>query len=55
MALANYYLARSYEANGRPKKAMKTYQSAYGKEEVAFITVDFMLKKADLIKQDFGY
>lgn len=55
MALGNYYLARSYEANGRPKKAMKTYQSAYGKEGVAFITVDFMLKKADLIKQDFGY
>ncbi|UZH56433.1 esterase [Salinimicrobium tongyeongense] len=55
MALANYYLARSYEASGKTKKAMKTYQSAYGKEEVAFITIDFMLKKADLIKQDFGY
>ncbi|MCY2686297.1 alpha/beta hydrolase [Salinimicrobium sp. TH3] len=55
MALGDYYLARSYEANGRPKKAMKTYQSAYGKEEVAFVTIDFMLKKADLIKQDFGY
>ena len=53
--LGNYYLGRSYEANGRPKKAMKTYQSAYGKQEVAFATVDFMLKKADLIKQDFGY
>lgn len=55
MALGNYYLARSYEANGQPKKAMKMYQGAYGKEEVAFVTVDFMLQKAELIKQDFGY
>lgn len=54
-ALGTYYLARAYEASGRPKKAMKTYQSAYGQEEIAFITVDFMLKKAELIKQDFGY
>ena len=55
MTLGDYYLARSYEANGQPKKAMKTYQGAYGKEEVAFVTIDFMLQKADLIKQDFGY
>ncbi len=55
MTLGNYYLARSYEANGQPKKAMKAYQGAYGKEEVAFVTIDFMLQKADLIKQDFGY
>lgn len=54
-ALGTYYLARAYEATGKPKKAMKTYQSAYGQEEVAFVTVDFMLKKAELIKQDFGY
>lgn len=54
-ALGTYYLARSYEANGRTKKAMKTYQSAYGQEEVAFVTIDFMLKKAELIKEDFGY
>jgi uncharacterized protein len=54
-ALGTYYLARSYEATGKTKKAMKTYQSAYGQEEVAFVTVDFMLKKAELIKEDFGY
>lgn len=53
--LGTYYLARAYEAGGQPKKAMKTYQSAYGQEEVAFITIDFMLQKAELIKQDFGY
>lgn len=54
-ALGTYYLARSYEATGRSKKAMRTYQSAYGQEEVAFVTIDFMLQKAELIKEDFGY
>lgn len=54
-ALGTYYLARAYEATGRSKKAMRTYQSAYGQEEVAFVTVDFMLQKAELIKEDFGY
>ncbi|NJY61236.1 esterase [Salinimicrobium sp. CDJ15-81-2] len=54
-ALGTYYLARAYEATGRSRKAMRTYQSAYGQEEVAFVTVDFMLQKAELIKEDFGY
>ena len=54
-ALGTYYLARAYEATGRSRKAMRTYQNAYGQEEVAFITVDFMLEKAELIKKDFGY
>jgi len=34
---------------------MRTYQSAYDKEEVSFITVDLMLDRADKIKEDFGY
>ncbi|WP_424492532.1 alpha/beta hydrolase [Salinimicrobium sp. GXAS 041] len=53
--LGTYYLARSYEELGRPKKAMRTYQNAYGQQEIAFITTDFMLKKAEKIKEDFGY
>lgn len=53
--LGTYYLARSYEENGRPKKAMRTYQNAYGQQEIAFVTTDFMLKKAEKIKRDFGY
>ena len=53
--LGTYYLARSYEEMGDPKKAMRTYQNAYGQQEIAFLTVDFMLKKAALIKEDFGY
>lgn len=53
--LGDYYLGRYYEEAGEPKKAMKTYQSAFDKEEVDFITVDLMLDKADKIKEDFGY
>lgn len=53
--LGTYYLARSYEENGNPRKAMRTYQNAYGQQEVAFLTTDFMLKQAEAIKNDFGY
>lgn len=53
--LGDYYLARFYEETGQPKKAMRTYQAAYDKEEVDFITTDLMLDRADKIKQDFGY
>lgn len=53
--LGNYYLARFYEETGESKKAMRTYQSAYTLDEIAGITKDEMLEKADLIKADFGY
>lgn len=53
--LGDYYMARFYEETGEPKKAMRTYQGAFDKEEVEFITVDLMLDKADKIKEDFGY
>lgn len=53
--LGNYYLARFYEETGEPKKAMRTYQTAYTLKEIAGITKDLVLEKADLIKADFGY
>lgn len=53
--LGDYYLGRVYEETGEPKKAMKTFQGAYDKEEVDFITMDKLLDKADKIKADFGY
>ncbi|MFT7071684.1 alpha/beta hydrolase [Patiriisocius sp. Uisw_017] len=53
--LGPYFLARYYEENGDPKKAMRTYQAGFDKEEVDFITIDMMLDKADKIKDDFGY
>ncbi|WP_274474251.1 alpha/beta hydrolase [Mangrovimonas aestuarii] len=53
--LGNYYLARFYEENNDPKKAMKTYRSAYILQETAGLTKDMMLEKAESIKADFGY
>jgi predicted alpha/beta superfamily hydrolase len=53
--LGNYYLAQFYEKTGEPKKAMRTYRSAYILEEIGGITKDLMLDKADDIKADFGY
>ncbi|TYA60123.1 alpha/beta hydrolase [Formosa maritima] len=53
--LGTYYLARFYEETGEPKKAMKTYQSAFALEEIGGITKDLVLEKADEIKADFGY
>lgn len=53
--LGNYYLARFYEESGQPKKAMRTYRSAYILNEIGGITKDLMLDKADEIKADFGY
>lgn len=53
--LGSYYIARFFEETGEPKKAMRTYQSAYALDEIAGITKDLVLEKADLIKEDFGY
>ncbi|MDP5157487.1 MAG: alpha/beta hydrolase-fold protein [Flaviramulus sp.] len=53
--LGLYYIARFYEETGEPKKAMRTYQSAYTLDEIAGITKDLVLERADLIKADFGF
>jgi len=53
--LGNYYLGRFYEETGEPKKAMRTYKSAYILEEIGGYTKDDMLDRADAIKRDFGY
>jgi hypothetical protein len=53
--LSHYYLGRFYEETGEPKKAMRTYQSAYILDEIAGISKDEMLERADAIKADFGY
>jgi uncharacterized protein len=53
--LASYFDARYEEEIGNPKRAMRSYQNAYGQEPIAFLTVDFMLDKAEAIKRDFGY
>jgi uncharacterized protein len=53
--LGSYYMAKSLEERGKTKKAMRMYESAYDKKEAGFITADFMIRKAEVIKKDFGY
>ncbi|MGB8704550.1 MAG: alpha/beta hydrolase-fold protein [Gillisia sp.] len=53
--LATFFEARYEEETGNPKKAMRDYQKAYGQQPIAFLTVDFMMDKAQKIKDDFGY
>ncbi len=53
--LGGYYLARFYEEMGEPKKAMRTYETAYTLKEIGGITKDLLVEKIDLIKEDFGY
>ncbi|WP_347923555.1 alpha/beta hydrolase-fold protein [Pontimicrobium sp. SW4] len=53
--LGSYYLGRFYEETGEPKKAMRTYKSAYILEEIGGYTKDEMLERADAIKRDFGF
>ena len=55
MNMGDYFLGRYYEEIGEPKKAMRTFQGAFDKEETDFITVDMLLDRADKIKADFGY
>ncbi len=53
--LGHYYLGRFYENTGKPKKAMKTYQSAYTLDDIGGITKDQVLELSHEIKADFGF
>lgn len=53
--LGYYYIAQVLEYSGKPKKAMKVYQSAYLLEEISFLTQELLLEKVKKIKKDFGY
>lgn len=53
--IGHYYIGRYFEESGNAKKAMRTFQAAFDREEVDYITVDLLLDRADKIKSDFGY
>jgi hypothetical protein len=53
--LGNYYIARFYEETGEPKKAYKTYQSAFILNELGGISKDLVIAKAQSLKEDFGF
>lgn len=48
--LADYELGQMYEKQGDYKKAAKSYQTAFQKEEIGDLTKDMMLEKADEMK-----
>ena len=48
--LYDYEMAMMYEKTGDLKKAIKSYQNAFQKEEIGDLTKDIMLDKADELK-----
>ena len=53
--LGAYYLGRSLEGNGAPKKAMRTYESALVLKDIGNVNKDMLMMRAQRIKDDFGY
>lgn len=52
--LATFFEARFEEETGNPRRAIKSYMNAYGQEPIGYLTVDFMLDKAENLKKDNG-
>lgn len=53
--LGFYFEAEYYEQLGEPKKALRTFEKAFGMDEIDFLTKDMALEKIDALKADFGY
>lgn len=53
--LGFYFEGEYYEQLGEPKKALRTFEKAFGMDEIDFLTKDMALEKIDALKADFGY
>jgi len=53
--LGFYFEGEYYEQMGDPKKALRTFEKAFGMEEIDFLTKEMALEKIDALKADFGY
>jgi len=53
--LGFYFEGEYYEQLGEPKKALRTFEKAFGMEEIDFLTKDMALEKIDALKADFGF
>jgi len=53
--LGFFFEGEYYEQMGEPKKALRTFEKAFGMEEIDFLTKDLALEKMDALKADFGY
>ncbi|UNY99984.1 alpha/beta hydrolase-fold protein [Zhouia spongiae] len=47
--------AEYYEQMGEAKKSMRSYEKAFGMQEIDFITKDLALQRIQSIKEDFGW
>jgi len=53
--LGFYFEGEYYEGLGEAKKALRTFEKAFGMQEIDFLTKDLALEKIDALKADFGY
>ncbi|MCM4166739.1 hypothetical protein KCTC52924_01590 [Arenibacter antarcticus] len=53
--LGFYFEGEYYEQLGEPKKALRTFEKAFGMAEIDFLTKEMALEKIDALKADFGY
>ncbi|HET8837817.1 MAG TPA: alpha/beta hydrolase-fold protein [Flavobacteriaceae bacterium] len=53
--MEDYFMARYYEENGKEKKAYRYFQNAYPKEEVGFLTRDYLWKYITKLKTEYGF
>jgi len=53
--LGFYFEGEYLEETGEPKKALRTFEKAFGMAEIDFLTKDMALDKMDALKADFGY
>lgn len=53
--LGFYFEGEYYEQLGEPKKALRTFEKAFGMQEIDFLTKDMALEKMDALKADFGF
>lgn len=53
--LPSYYMGRYYEETGEAEKAMHIYRSAYNMDDIAGITKEYLLQRADEIADYYGY
>jgi hypothetical protein len=53
--LGFYFEGEYYEQIGEPKKALRTFEKAFGMEEIDFLTKEMALEKMDALKADFGF
>lgn len=53
--LSDFFSGKYFQKIGKPKKAIKAYESGYGYEEVGGIKKEMLLDEIDFLKETFGY